>query len=310
MARKVIIDCDPGIDDAIALYLALFDPRLEVVAVTATAGTVSAEQSTRNVQGLIDLIDPQRYPRIGEAVELDEAPSIPFRHIHGSDGLGNASLQVAELCNRHPSEKVLYDEINANPDNVTILAFGPLTNIARVLQRDPEIATKIDQLIIFGGATIGQGNITPAAEFNVFYDPVSASSVFQSPMTKTLVPLDITRQVVLSLGILERLPHEATPIGQCLHRMISSRFRAQRQELGLEGVRLHSVVALLALTEPEMFESVEKACRVETNGNLSTGATVFDEREIPDWRKNMDVVTAIDSEATAEQIMMRLAKAW
>ena len=116
MARKVILDVDPGIDDAVALCLALFDPRLEVVAATAVAGNVPAEQATRNVQTIIEQLDPPRWPRIGVATEPDMAAAVDNRSIHGSDGLGNADFAVAELHHQHPSEKVICDEVRAAPE--------------------------------------------------------------------------------------------------------------------------------------------------------------------------------------------------
>src|SRR3954469_22030474 len=161
MPRKIIIDCDPGIDDAVALAMALFDPRLEVVAVTAVAGNVSAERATLNVQALIEQLDPPRYPRMGTATPAENAPSVDSRHIHGDDGLGTAGLQVSRLARQHPSEKLICDEVRAAPGEVTILCLGPLTNIARALSRDPAIAAQMGRLVILGGAVNCIGNITP-----------------------------------------------------------------------------------------------------------------------------------------------------
>src|SRR6187401_3635203 len=118
MPRKVIIDCDPGIDDAAALAMALFDPRLEVVAVTAVAGTVGAEQASRNVQAVIEQLDPPRYPRMGVASPPDDEPYIDGRAIHGNDGLGDLGLSVSQLVRQHPSEKVICDEVRAAPGDV------------------------------------------------------------------------------------------------------------------------------------------------------------------------------------------------
>src|SRR6185503_9221040 len=129
MPRKVIIDCDPGIDDAVALTMALFDPRLEVVAVTAVAGNAPAERATLNVQAIIEQLDPPRFPRVGTATALENVASPNARHIHGDDGLGNAGFQVSQLARQHPSEKLICDEVRAAPGEVTILCLGPLTNI-------------------------------------------------------------------------------------------------------------------------------------------------------------------------------------
>src|SRR5688572_5490247 len=140
MARKVIIDCDPGIDDALALTLALFDPRLEVVAITAVAGNVAAERATMNVQAIVERLDPPRYPRLGIATAAGDAPYVDARHLHGPEGLGPVELLVSKLARQHTAEKLISDEVRAAPGDITIICLGPLTNIARALAREPELA--------------------------------------------------------------------------------------------------------------------------------------------------------------------------
>jgi len=307
MPRKVILDVDPGIDDALAMTLALLEPRLEVVAVTAVAGNVPAEQATRNVQAIIEQLDPPRWPRIGAAVEPERSPAVDTRHIMGQDGLGNANFQVAELHHQHPSEKVITDEIRAAPEQVTIIALGPLTNIAQALRRDPSLALQIGQLFIMGGTVKSPGNVTPAAEFNIYCDPQAAREVFRSRVTKTLVPLDVTNQVIMTYGHLERLPSEETNPGRFLRQILPYAFRTHRQLLGLEGIHVHDAVALLAASDPDLFQTQNLAGDVETTGELTLGATVFDRRQIPEWRANMDVVVEADYRAVMETIMDRLA---
>lgn len=309
MARKVILDVDPGIDDAVAICLALFDPRLDVVAVTAVAGNVPAEQATRNVQTIIEQLDPPRWPRIGVASEPDQAQPVDARHIHGADGLGNANFEFAELHHQHPSEKVICDEIRAAPDEVSIVALGPLTNIARVMQRDPAIAGMMGQLIIMGGAVKAPGNATPAAEFNIHCDPLSAQVVFRSLTTKTLIPLDVTTQVALGFDLLDQLPDETTKAGRFLRRILPHSYRVYRQALGLESIYLHDAVALAAATHPELFELEEMAGDVEVGGYLTTGATVFDRRPVVEWRRNMDVAMHVDAAAIKDYILRGLQQA-
>ncbi|MCE9545075.1 MAG: nucleoside hydrolase [Planctomycetia bacterium] len=295
MARKVILDVDPGVDDALAVCMALFDPRLEVVAVTAVAGNVSAEQATRNVQTIIEQIDPPRLPRIGCAREPDNGRSADGRHIFGADGMGNADFEVAELHHIHPAEKVICDEVRAAPDSVTILALGPLTNIARALDRDPELASIIGRIVIRGGAVKVGGNVTAAAEFNMFCDPESAHRVFRSPMTKTLVPLDVTNPIIMTYAQLDELPPDTTPAGRLLRRMLPHCFRSHRAEFGLEGMRIHEPVALAALLHPELFQAESMFGDVETRGELTMGATVLDRRTgRKRERPNMEVLTEVD----------------
>ena len=309
MARKLIIDCDPGIDDAVALTMALFDPRLEVVATTATGGNVPVEQTNKNLQAIIERLDPPRLPRIGCGAPAESGTPTDARHIHGADGLGNLNLPVPELHHQHPSEKIIHDEIRAAPEDVTLLSLGPLTNVARAFLRDPTLASQVGQIVIAGGAINQIGNITPAAEFNIYCDPVAAREVFRLPVTKTLVPLDVTRQINFSLDLISNLPDETTRAGELLRNLLPFLFRSHRQQLGLEIVHLQDTMALLAVTDPDLFESTPMGGDVETSGELTIGATVFDRRVASQWRENMEVVTAIDVEGVHRRVIELLCNA-
>jgi len=307
MPRKVIIDCDPGIDDAVALCLALFDPRLDVLAVTACGGNVSPAQSSRNAQVVLEQLDPPRYPRLG-AADQQTYPAADARHIHGDDGLGNTGFEVSQLHHPHPSDKLICDTVRAAPDEVTIITLGPLTNIAAAFRRDPELPTMVDRLIMLGGTLTGPGNITPAAEFNIYSDPMAARAVFRSRTTKTLVPLDISRQIILTFELLDQLPDESTNTGSFLRRILPPVFRSYRQ-MGHERVNLHDAVAILATLHPDLFETVDMAGEVEVSGELTTGATVFDRRPCPTWRPNMEVATAVDVPAVTDLLLRGLQAA-
>ena len=222
MARKVILDVDPGIDDAMALCLALSNPELDVVAVTAVGGNVAPAQATRNVQAIIEQLDPPRWPRLGAASEPDNRLAVDRRNLYGSDGLGGASFVVAERQHLLPSEKVICDQVRDAPHAVTIVALGPLTNIARAFIRDPELPALVGRIVIMGGTVAGPGNITPAAEFNMYCDPVSAQAVFRSPSTKTLVPLDVTNRIELSYDLFNQLPDESTRVGRLLRQIAAA----------------------------------------------------------------------------------------
>jgi inosine-uridine nucleoside N-ribohydrolase len=309
MARKVIIDCDPGIDDAVALCLALFDPRLDVLAVTAVEGNVPAEQASRNVQTVIEQLDPPRYPRLGTAAQVENAPHTDMRRLHGDDGLGNAGFAVSQLHHQHPSEKVICDEIRAAPDQVSLLCLGPLTNVAHAFKRDPELPQLVHHVIISGGSLNGIGDVTPAAEFDMFYDPVSAQAVFRAPATKTLIPLDVTRQVALTLDFVDQLPAESTRAGRLLRRMVTYAFRAHRQHLGLESILFQGVVALAATLHPELFDTEELTGDVETAGQLTKGATIFDRRPNAPRQSNMAVALNADADAVKDCILRGLAEA-
>lgn len=308
MARKVILDSDPGIDDAVAISLALADPRLEVLAVTAVGGNAAAEQTTRNVQTIVEQLDPPRWPRLGAAMS-DRMTRIDARHVFGADGLCGAHFPVAELHHQRPSVKVLCDEIRTSPSEITVLATGPLSNIAVALKQQPDLPAMIGHLIIMGGTLSGPGNITAAAEFNMYCDAEAARDVFRSPVTKTLIPLDVTRHVLFGFDTLEKIPTERTRAGQLLGRILPGAFRSYRQQLGLEGIYLHDAIAVVLATNPELFTTETLHGDVEVDGTLTHGATVFDRRRHPENRPNMDVVTRLDAPRVKECIFRVLADA-
>ena len=309
MTKKILLDVDPGIDDAVALCLALFDPQLEVVAATAVGGNVLPDQATRNVQAVIEQLDPPRWPRIGVAALPELGLPIRSVQLHGADGLGNSNFEVSELQHRHRSEKVICDEVRAAPGSVTIVALGPLTNVARAFARDPGLPELVGQLVMMGGTLNGAGNVTPAAEFNIYCDPESARAVFRSSATKTLIPWDITSQVSFGFELLDQLPDETSRAGRFLRRILPFLFRSYRQELGYESIRLNDVVALAAALHPELFDIQLAAADVELSGELTTGATVFDRRRIREWRTNLAVATQVDAVAVRDFVLRGLAAA-
>lgn len=309
MSKKVLIDCDPGIDDAVALTMALFDPRLDVVAVTACEGNVSAEKSATNLQALIEHLDPPRWPRIGLGSPPDQGPVIDARHIHGDDGLGNAALKSAPLVRVHPAEKMICDEVRAAPNQLTLLCLGPLTNVARALKRDPEIVDLVHRIFIMGGSVNGIGNVTASAEFNIYADPESARFVFRSNLPKTIVPLDITSRVIFDFDLMRKLPPESSRAGSLLGKSLPFLFRAYRQHLGLESVHIHDAIALAALCHSELFEWAEMHGDVETTGHITNGATIFDRRPSFRGKKNCEVAVEIDAVAVNDYLLRALADA-
>jgi len=305
MSRKVIIDCDPGIDDAVAICAALFDPRLDVLAITATAGTVVADQATDNVTAIVGQLDPRRYPRIGTATPTDNAPVIDDGHLYGSDGLGGCEFETSDRQHQTPSEKVIAGLLHQYPNEITIVCLGPLTNLAR-LCRDPAAVELVDQVIISGGSVTHPGNATPAAERNIFFDPPSAEEVFASATTKILVPLDVTERVRFGVELLEQLPPKYTRAGALLHKMLPFAFRTAHENLGQELIPLYDPTTVLAVVEPERFEWKPMAGKVETAGGLTRGMTVFDRRMRRRWPLNMEVAQSVHRGEAAEAIVRML----
>ena len=252
----------------------MFNPAFEVVAVTAVGGNCTPAQATRNLQAIIETLDPPRWPRLGAASDPEPEVDLPpqGRGLFGPDGLGGVELPVAERQHLLPSEKVICDEVRAAPDAITIVALGPLTNIARAFQRDPELPSLVGRVVMAGGTVTGPGNITPAAEFNMYCDPPAAQAVFRSASTKTLIPLDVTNRIILSFDLFNQLPDEIdqgglVPAARCCR----SAFRGYRQQFGLEGIHVHDTVTLMAVAYPELFTTQEMAGDVETDGRVDHG---------------------------------------
>ncbi|MEK0427243.1 MAG: Pyrimidine-specific ribonucleoside hydrolase RihA [Planctomycetota bacterium] len=306
MARKVIIDCDPGIDDAVALVMALFDPRLDVLAVTTSAGTVPAEQSAKNVQSLIEKLDPPRFPRVGLGTDPENAPVLDESELHGSDGLGNLSLSSIDRQHLMPSEKLIVDRIKSDSGRVTVLCLGPLTGIARAMQKDPSIIAQIDRIVVVGGAVPGYGDITPAAEFNMYFDPTSANRVLRSATTKTLLPLEMIQQVRFDLDLISNLPLKYTRAGGLLHSMLSHMFRSYRQLRGMEAIFLKGVIGVAYMLEPELFQCEQLSVSVEEQGDVTRGATIVDRRPHAPVSRDLEIVSGVDAQGVRDLVIRTL----
>lgn len=308
MPRKVILDMDPGVDDAVALCLALAEPELDVIAVTATGGNVSAEQATRNVQAIIERIDPPRWPRIG-AADPTQLLSTNAKELHGPYGLGSAEMPVTEMANRHPSVKLIADEVRKAPGEITLIGTGPWTNVAAVLTREPQIAENLRGVLVLGSSISAGGNITPAAEFNVYCNPEAAREVFHSTANTTVLPVDISQQMFAGYDFLEFVRSLSSRTASLLTEMLPSFYRAYRQRFAMEGICLHDVAAIVAVAYPELVTTEPMYGDVETVGELTLGATVFDRRPLPGMRPNVEVVTALDVSKTFEALYRGLGNA-
>ena len=306
--QKIIVDADPGIGDAVAIALSLFDPQLDVIAVTATAGRVSGSAATRNTQAVIDECDPAKWPRVGGSDNHAPAAMIDYRAtavssslLNGKNGLGDCELRVAEMHNLREASRLMIDLVRAAPDEITILTLGPLTNVDLACDLDPEFLGRLNGLFCLGGTVDGGGDVTAAAEFNIFADPEAARNVLRSPAPKTLIPLDVAREPVLTFDLYDRLFDPARgPLAEFLSQLLPFALRAHHQHLGLEGVPLAEVAALFAITTSQRCSVERMAIDVETAGELTRGMTVFDRRGTPQWQTNIDVVRAIDPQSVLD----------
>lgn len=306
MARKLIIDADPGIGDAIAILAALFDPEIDVLAITPTAGQVDGATAGRNVQTVVDLLDPPKFPRVGDMSEpaseletIDLGDRHIFRALNGPTGLGDIEPMVSELQHRREATKLILDIVRAAPYEITILTLGPLTNIAIACERAPDFLELIQGLVILGGSIDAGGDVTAAAEFNMHANPTAARNVLLSQATKTLVPLDASAKTVLTFEQFDEILSEASLSSRAaslLQRLLPYGFRQYHECLGIEGFPLHAVTALVAAARPQLVRTRGMSVDVETEGELTRGMTIFERRRASRSRPNLEVVSDVDPE--------------
>lgn len=303
VAQKLIIDTDPGIGDAVAIAIACFDPGIDLLAVTAVAGCVSGPIASRNIQAIIENLDPPKWPRIGTSDHKLALPSytegdVTLLHdLNGTSGLGDFEFQVADLHHRHESAKLMIDVARSLPHEVTLLTLGPLSNVELACERAPDFLSLLKGVVCLGGSVAHGGDVSPAAEFNMFANPHAARSVLLSPATKTLVPLDVSARTALTFEQFDSLPKsDSSPAGRFLGQILPYAFRAYHQHLGVEGIRLAEVTALAAISHSRLFDSQPMAVDIETSGRLTRGATVFDRRGVSAWQNNIDVLLDVDTQ--------------
>lgn len=314
LTRKLAIDADPGIVDALALALALHDPDFEVLCLTAVGGRVSGDQATRNILAILAHLDPPRWPRLG--FSEDPLPSLPdnmigplSEQLNGVTGLGELPIPDAVLHQHHDSAKVLIEAVKTHPHEVTLLTLGPLTNVARAQELYPPFLEQLKEIVCLGGSVAVGGDITAAAEFNIHAGPEVARNVLGSPVTRTIVPLDASRKVVLSFEQYDRLKfNRLSRMGRFLEQTIPFALRSHRQYLGHEGITLDDVVALAAIREPRWFSSETYSMDVEVSGEITRGATVFDRRYEARWRANVEVLVDVDVQGVLDFVTSALSR--
>ncbi len=295
MGRKVIVLSDPGIDGAFAIALALHDRNLDCLGLAATAGNVSAEQANRNMQILVELFDPPRRPRFGAALPVEY--DVDGLKLHGPGGLGGTNFPCAELHHTHASDKLIVDLVRQNPKDVTILALGPLTVLARALDRDPELVALVDRVVCVGGAWHEPGNASAVAEFHFYCDPSSARQVVNSGMALTLIPLDVTRKLILAPTELSDLPEPETQTCGYLRQIVPYGIQATASLYGIEGFHLKDVLGVAAVAMPQAFTMKSLALDVETQGELTRGMTIVDTRWNTTAKPNVDLALSVDLNA-------------
>lgn len=274
MAQKLILDCDPGLDDALALLLAHGDPDLELVAVTTVGGNVSLTHTTRNALQLREYLGFDEVPVAAGASGPLSGPVVDAAQVHGASGLGNVTLPDARLAaSETAAVDLIISTLRAAPGTVHLVATGPLTNIALALRAEPRITEWAASFIIMGGSYT-RGNTTPAAEFNIYADPEAAAEVFAAAWTVVMVGLDLTLQAVVHDGIVDRM-HGLGALGIDLVAPLAT-FWTNPLDDDWDGQALHDVCAVAYLARPDLFRSKPAHVDVETTGQFTRGMTVVD----------------------------------
>lgn len=271
MKKKVIIDCDVGVDDALALILAFHSPGLEIKAVTGVNGNVPIDTVFSNIQKVLSLIQPPNQPVIARGASHSLKGKSFYAHsVHGEDGLGRAKIERKEGAEwwrifPGPAEGLITRTARQYPNELILIAIGPLTNLALGLQKDAEGMQKLREVVIMGGAVRTRGNITPYAEFNFFVDPLAAAKVFESGLPITLVPLDVTHQVFLNAQIIE---DRVRPINNSFSQFVidATGYNPMNHQFrgGAKTFYLHDPLAVGGVTDPELMSKEKLALHVET----------------------------------------------
>jgi inosine-uridine nucleoside N-ribohydrolase len=302
----VILDCDPGHDDAIALLLALASPEVRLLGVTTVAGNQTLEKTTANAIRVLDRVGRPELPVIPGAGRPLVRERRVAREVHGESGLDGPDLPPPA---REPEPEHAIDWIahtlRAQADPVTLVPTGPLTNIALFLARHPELEARIERIVLMGGA-VGPGNVTPAAEFNVWADPEAARRVFASGLDVTMVGLDVTHRALMTSAHADRLAAAGTA-GRLVADLYGFYARFHSERYGWVGAPVHDAVAVAHTIDPTLLDTRFCAVAVDTGPEPSRGRTYVDLHGATDWRPNCHVAVDIDSARFFELLLDRIA---
>jgi purine nucleosidase len=272
MTTRIILDCDPGIDDALAIAFAHGHPGIDLVGITTVAGNVGLAKTTANALAVCEFIGAAGIPVTAGCAGPLLRPALDARQVHGDSGLGGAVLPpaAASPADGHAID-YLIETIRAAPGEITLVATGPLTNIALAVQREPRLADWVREFVIMGGSA-GRGNVTPAAEYNIWADPEAAAAVFRAGWTVTMLGLDVTLRTGASDAVLRRMG-ELGPLGTRLLLPALEQYRSVREP---GGPPVHDVCAVAWVAEPDLFGLIQARVQVELAGQFTSGMTVTD----------------------------------
>jgi len=296
-ATKVIYDTDPGVDDAMALYFALAHPAIDLVGITTTFGNVSVDQAATNALYLTEIAGDRTPVTKGVSVPWGKTAEAPPAHIHGADGLGNlgARKPVQRQIDPRASAQFIVDMARAHPGEITLVAVGPLGNLSLALLLEPELPRLLREVIVMGGTVHEPGNVSPVAEANIWNDPHAADRVFTAGWKLTMVGLDVTHRVVVTVEQFQRFAdHHKHPATDALLHAVDfyARFYSGLYQhiARTPGCFAHDLLAFIYLVQPGLFTIDTKSVRVATDG-LAQGQTIVNQRDFidyahPGWEKD------------------------
>jgi inosine-uridine nucleoside N-ribohydrolase len=301
----VLLDCDPGHDDAIALLLALASPELELLGVTTTYGNQTLEKTTANALRVLDLADRHEIPVAAGADGPLERPLTVAAHVHGESGLDGPTLPPPS---RGPTAQdavdFMIERLVSSARPVTIVPTGPLTNVARLLDRTG--GENVERIVLMGGA-IAEGNMTPAAEFNIWADPEAAQLVFRSGLDVTMIGLDVTHRALVTPPVAERLRRTGS-VGVFVAELVEFFTLFHERTYGWNGAPIHDAVAVAQVLRSELVETRFRNVEVELESELCRGRTVVDLWNRTDRPANAHVAVALDEAGFFDLLVERISR--
>ena len=309
--QSIIIDCDPGQDDAVALFLAMASPgELEILGITAVAGNVPLALTQRNVRIMCDIAARGDIPVYAGCDRPMVRELLTAEKVHGKTGIDGIEVFEPEtpLQERHAVDFIVETLRAADDESVTLVPTGPLTNIGTVIDRAPDVLPKIRQFVIMGGAMREGGNYSPSAEFNILVDPHAADIVFGCGRPITSMGLDVTHQVLSTRARVERIKQLDNPVAAATAGMLGFFERHDSKKYGVEGAPLHDPCTIAWLIAPELFEGRFCNLSVETRSELTMGHTAVDFWHVTDRPHNVNWVHSVDADGFYDLLTQRLAR--
>ena len=309
--RKIIIDTDPGQDDAVAILLALASPEdVEVLGITAVAGNVPLSLTEKNARIVCELAGRTDMPVYAGCARPMTRTMVTAEHVHGKTGLDGPALPEPTLP-LQPGHAVdfLVDTLRAAPDaSITLVPIGPLTNIAEAFKRAPDVVAKVQEIVLMGGAYFEVGNITPAAEFNIYVDPEAADIVLKSGAPITVFSLDVTHKALTSAAWVADIRALDTEVGRMVAAWTDFFERFDMEKYGSEGAPLHDPCTIAYLIDPTLFKGRKVNVEVETQSDLTRGMTVADWWGVTDRPANAMFIGDVDRDGFFALLSDRLAR--